>query len=175
MIFLSLELSCQIFSGLTSSQKTIGTHGILNPLQSLINRCLGLGIIGQVANPVTGAECYQGRPINDYTSETRKKFLAIHADHKKWIRTPFISFTQFPQELQDNAEWREQRRGCQMITVLNPNVRVKKGLPIFNMGAEMRYYGIPDPYGKLNITKITTSVYGKLQWRRLSDIGHGTI
>lgn len=83
------------------------------------------------------------------TSEARKKFLAIHADHKKWDPTPFISFTQSPRELQENAEWREQKRGCQTITALNPNVRVKNGLPILNMDAEMRYYGIADPYGKI--------------------------
>lgn len=37
-----------------------------------------------------------------------------------------------------------------MITVLNPNVQVKKGLPILNMSAVMGHYGIPDPYGNLN-------------------------
>jgi len=45
---------------------------------------------------------------------------------------------------------REPRRGCQMITVLNPKVREKKGLPILNMDIEMRYYEIPDPYGRSN-------------------------
>lgn len=84
------------------------------------------------------------------TPRARKEFLTIHADHQKWDDTPFISFTQSPQELQDTAELREPRRGYQTITVLNPNVRAKKGLPILNMDAEMRYYGIPDPYGKSN-------------------------
>lgn len=80
------------------------------------------------------------------THEARKKFLTIHADHGNWKNTPFISFTQSPQDLQDTAKMRVRRRGCQKVTVLNPNVRAKKGLPILNMDIEMRYYEIPDPY-----------------------------
>ncbi|KAF3484304.1 uncharacterized protein GIQ15_03628 [Arthroderma uncinatum] len=84
------------------------------------------------------------------TATTREKFLAIHADHKRWDPTPFISFTQSPDELQENAKRRAQKRGSQTITALNPNVRAKNGLPILNMDKEMRFYGVPDPYGKSN-------------------------
>lgn len=38
----------------------------------------------------------------------------------------------------------------QTITVLNLRIRVKNGLPILNMDAEMRYYEICDPYNKAN-------------------------
>ncbi|OJD14935.1 hypothetical protein ACJ73_09028 [Blastomyces percursus] len=44
------------------------------------------------------------------TAKARKIFLAIHADHKIWHPTPFISFTQSPDEPQENAERRVQKR-----------------------------------------------------------------
>lgn len=84
------------------------------------------------------------------TSNTRKSFLATHADHGIWDPTPFISFTQSWQELQDVINWRENKRGNQTITVVNPNVRIDKCLPVLNMADEMRYYGVPDPYGRAN-------------------------
>ncbi|KAL3468095.1 hypothetical protein BJX64DRAFT_246868 [Aspergillus heterothallicus] len=82
------------------------------------------------------------------TSRARKTFLATHADHGIWEPTPFISFTQSPRELKENVNWRKKKRGNQTITVVNPNVRIAKGLPVLNMVDEMRHYGVPDPYGR---------------------------
>lgn len=84
------------------------------------------------------------------TSRARKIFLATHADHGIWEPTPFISFTQSPQELKENVNWRKKKRGSQTITVVNSNVRIAKGLPVLNMADEMRHYGVPDPYGRAN-------------------------
>lgn len=85
------------------------------------------------------------------TSSARRTSLATHADHGNWEPTPFISFTQSPQELQTMAGFRERRRrGSQTITVVNANVRTREGFPILNMEAEMRYYGVLDPYNRSN-------------------------
>ncbi|KAH1438995.1 hypothetical protein KXV69_003285 [Aspergillus fumigatus] len=84
------------------------------------------------------------------SSELRKKFLATHADYKDWTPTPFISFTQLKQDLEENAVFRAAKRDSQRITVVNPNVRIENGFPILNMGIEMRHYGIPDPYNRSN-------------------------
>lgn len=32
------------------------------------------------------------------------------------------------------------------LTVVNPNVRLARGLPVIKMETEMRYYGVEDPY-----------------------------
>lgn len=116
------------------------------------------------------------------TAKARKNFLAIHADHKIWHATPFISFTQSSNELQENAERRIQRRGSQTITALNPNVRAKNNLPILNMDKEMRFYGVPDPYGKSNeyyknhhvcLWEVTEEeVVGHWAWEDLLEVDH---
>ena len=56
------------------------------------------------------------------TSDTRKKFLTIHTDHKRWEDTPFISFTSSPAAILEMAAWRAQRRGPQTLTVIDPNI-----------------------------------------------------
>ncbi|KAF4468897.1 hypothetical protein FALBO_4213 [Fusarium albosuccineum] len=83
------------------------------------------------------------------TVEARKSSLATHLVHREWKPTPFISFTSSWQKLQDLANFREQRphRGDQTITVIDPSVRLEAGWPILCVGDEMRYYGIPEPYG----------------------------
>ncbi|KAH2524982.1 hypothetical protein KXW97_003198, partial [Aspergillus fumigatus] len=62
------------------------------------------------------------------SSEIRKKFLATHADYKNWTPTPFISFTQSKQHLEENAVFRAAKRDSQIITVVNPNVRIENVL-----------------------------------------------
>lgn len=85
------------------------------------------------------------------TLKARKTFLFIHPNHRRWEPTPFISFTQSPQQLEDIANEREERRNrFQTITVINPNVRIQKGLPMLNMETEMGHYGVPDPYCQAN-------------------------
>lgn len=82
------------------------------------------------------------------TYENRKDFLTTHADHGKMTPTPFISFTTSAETVQDLADYRTVREGIQRLTVINPNVRTAKHLPIINMGNEMRYYRVSNPYGR---------------------------
>lgn len=84
------------------------------------------------------------------TLESRKTSLTIHINHKDWTPTPYISFTTSDTGVQDLASFRSRRRGKQTITVINPNVRWRLGLPILEVAAEMDHYGIQDPYGKSN-------------------------
>ncbi|KAL2861063.1 uncharacterized protein BJX67DRAFT_367381 [Aspergillus lucknowensis] len=85
------------------------------------------------------------------TLKARKTFLSIHPNYRIWEPTPFISFTQSPQQLQDIANEREERRNrFQTITVINSNVRMQKGLPMLNMEFEMGHYRVPNPYHQAN-------------------------
>ena len=43
-----------------------------------------------------------------------------------------------------------KRRGTQTLTVIDPDTRVRNGLPILDLADEMDHYNIPDPYGKSN-------------------------
>ncbi|KAL4861340.1 hypothetical protein BDV12DRAFT_191138 [Aspergillus spectabilis] len=116
------------------------------------------------------------------TLKARKTFLSIHPNHRRWEPTPFISFTQSPQQLQDIANEREKRRNrFQTITVINPNVRIQKGLPMLNMEIEMGHYGVPDPYRKANeyyknhhicLWEVTEEEFvGNWDWETLVDFG----
>lgn len=85
------------------------------------------------------------------TFESRKNSLTIHVNHKEWTPTPYISFTTSKAAVQLLAKDRtERRRRQQTLTVVNPNVRIKKGLPILDISAEMDHYGVQDPYGMSN-------------------------
>ena len=102
------------------------------------------------SQPTENGEMLSRRPRERLnTPSARKTFLETHANHRKWEPTPFISFTQSPQDLQAMAEFRERRRrGSQTITVVNANVRRRQGFPTLNMETEMRYYGVLDPYNR---------------------------
>ena len=41
-----------------------------------------------------------------------------------------------------------KRRGVQTLTVIDPAARLKNGLPILDVAAEMEHYCIPDPYNR---------------------------
>jgi hypothetical protein len=41
--------------------------------------------------------------------------------------------------IQKLANYRKGRRGTQTITVINPNTRIAKGLPVLDMMTEMDY------------------------------------
>lgn len=82
-----------------------------------------------------------------HTRKARRVALATHINHKDWRSTPFISFTSSPAEIESIVDWRIKRRGDQMLTVIDPAVRVAKGLPILDMGTEMAYYDADNPYG----------------------------
>lgn len=85
------------------------------------------------------------------TKDARRNSLAIHANHKNWTATPYISFKTSPMLIENYAGVRSTRhRGSQNLIVVNPAVRVRKGLPILDMGAEMRHYGVKNPYRKGN-------------------------
>ena len=54
--------------------------------------------------------------------------------------------------LETLANSRSQRgRDPQTLTVIDPEVRIRSGLPILDISSEMQYYGIEDPYGKSNL------------------------
>lgn len=86
------------------------------------------------------------------TAESRRYSLTTHINHGIWEPTPYISFTTSPAAVEDLAELRARRgnRGSQTLTVLDPNIRLKLGLPILDVAAEMDHYEILDPYGKSN-------------------------
>lgn len=86
------------------------------------------------------------------TIKSRMDSLTIHIDHKVWIPTPYISFTTSPSKIEDLANLRAQRtyRGPHTLTVVDPNTRIRNGLPVLHVADEMKHYGIADPYGKLN-------------------------
>ncbi|KAI3054685.1 hypothetical protein CBS147353_11408 [Aspergillus niger] len=116
------------------------------------------------------------------TFKARKEFLSIHPNYRRWEPTPFISFTQSPQQLQDIANDREERRNrFQTITVINPNVRIQKGLPMLSIEIEMAHYGVPDPYRRANeyyknhhicLWEVTEEDFvGNWDWDSLVDFG----
>jgi hypothetical protein len=87
------------------------------------------------------------RPLD--TEKSRKDSLASHLDHQDWTATPYISFTNSASAIEDLATSRMSRgRGDQNLTVLDPAVRLRSGLPIFDVAAEMEYYRISDPYNR---------------------------
>lgn len=86
------------------------------------------------------------------TFKSRKELLTIHINYKTWIPTPYVSFTTSPFQVEDLADLRAQRRyrGPHTLTVVNPNNRIRAGLPVLHVADEMKYYDIADPYGKSN-------------------------
>jgi hypothetical protein len=62
--------------------------------------------------------------------------------------TPYISFTSSPRAVEELAEQRRQKRGLQTFTVIDPNTRLRNGLPILDLGAEMEHYDVRNPYGR---------------------------
>jgi hypothetical protein len=83
------------------------------------------------------------------TQKSRKESLATHINHKIWEPTPYISFTTSPEAIQALADPRVNRRGPQTLTVVDPNTRIADRLPILDVRAEMDYYGVENPYGKV--------------------------
>lgn len=81
------------------------------------------------------------------TRESRMNILANHVNKKIGYPTPIISFTISAIEVQDFAHARlwEKGRGSPIVTVINPNTRLKKGLPTLRLLDEMTAYGVPPP------------------------------
>lgn len=80
------------------------------------------------------------------TYESRKSALSKHADWWIYKDTPFISFVSSASSLETFLT-RRFNDHAKKITVINPNVRIARGVPVINMEAEMKYYGVQDPYG----------------------------
>jgi hypothetical protein len=79
------------------------------------------------------------------THECRKNAPATHADWWIYKHTPFISFVSSKSSLKTFlgrrcGDWHKN------ITVINPNVRVARGIQVIKMESEMKYYGVNDPY-----------------------------
>lgn len=112
------------------------------------------------------------------TAEARKPTLARHLDHREWIPGPYISFTTSPEAIEALALMRA-KRGSQILTVIDPNTRVRKGLPVLDVAAEMDYYDIPDPYGRSKeyyinhfvcLWQVTEAeIIGNWDWDSLAD------
>ncbi|KAB5569981.1 hypothetical protein GE09DRAFT_692267 [Coniochaeta sp. 2T2.1] len=81
-------------------------------------------------------------------AEARQASLAKHLDHSDWTPGPYISFTTSPAMIETLVRMRVDKRGAQTLTVIDPNIRIRNGLPVLDLAAEMDYYNIPDPYGK---------------------------
>lgn len=82
--------------------------------------------------------------------ESRKTSLTTHLDHKCWSPTPYVSFTNSAAEVQVLADMRFEKRGTQTLTVIDPDTRLRNGLPILDIPAEMDHYNIPNPYRESN-------------------------
>lgn len=75
------------------------------------------------------------------TIESRKSSLTTHLNHKERTPTPYISFTTSAAAVQDVAMMREyKKRGSQTLVVVDPNTRLRDGLPILDVVAEMDHY-----------------------------------
>ncbi|KAI0449148.1 hypothetical protein F5B21DRAFT_495283 [Xylaria acuta] len=80
--------------------------------------------------------------------ESRRTSLSGHLNYSDWTPTPYISFTTCETRIESLAAKRiNRRRGAQMITVIDPDTRLRNGLPILDVEAEMDHYKIQDPYG----------------------------
>jgi hypothetical protein len=106
-----------------------------------------------VSQPTTADICLlAGEPRQRLDGrEIRREALANHAIQASRVPTPFISFTTSKTAAKNLAFLRSKtRRQDQWLTVVNPNFRLHRGLPILDMGAEMAYYGVENPYGTGN-------------------------
>lgn len=85
------------------------------------------------------------------TFDSRRKSLTIHINNRIWTPTPYVSFTTSPSKVEDLANWRVlPKRGPHTLTVVDPDVRIRNGLPVLHVSDEMEYYHIADPYRKSN-------------------------
>jgi hypothetical protein len=78
------------------------------------------------------------------TAEDRQKTLALHLDHRKRIAKPYISFFSTPERLRGLAKQKEERstRRVQQLTLIDPQARIRNGLPILDYEEEARHYNI---------------------------------
>lgn len=82
------------------------------------------------------------------TRQSQERSLATHADYTNWTHTPYISFTTSKTRIEQLVGMKQDIRGTQFLTVINPNVRIKKLLPIIFMEYKMKNYDVADPYNR---------------------------
>lgn len=82
--------------------------------------------------------------------DVRAETLSKHANHRTREDTPYISFTNSPQNLQDLANCRanNKSRGDQWIVVVDPRSRFELRLPKMRYSEEMTHCSIERPYGR---------------------------
>jgi hypothetical protein len=113
------------------------------------------------------------------TRDQRINSLKTHAKNGEWQATPYISFTSSPSAAVElvNRRITDDRRGDQNLVVIDPRYRLQRGLPILDMGEEMKRYGVGNPYQHdyysdhyLCIWEITPGeVVGTWRWDELCD------
>ncbi|KAM0439613.1 hypothetical protein ACHAPT_000705 [Fusarium lateritium] len=107
---------------------------------------------GSQPHPETGHMFARDSEQRLHTAELRRDTLELHLNHRNWaVPTPYISFQVSEQSLQELANLRRTRlgRARQIITVIDPEVRLSAGWPVVCVGQEMRYYGLDrDCYDK---------------------------
>jgi hypothetical protein len=114
-----------------------------------------------------------------HTRAVRVETLTWHANYQNWEHdTPFVSFASSQSRLTDfmnSRNWKVEST----LTVVNPNVRIARRLPMINMGAEMRHYNVLDPYDRdyayyddeyLHLWEVTPEeIVGHWDWDELSQ------
>lgn len=109
--------------------------------------------------------------------ESRRTSFSCHLVHNEWKPTPYISFTTRKTTIESLVDMRRAKRGDQTLTVIDPNTRLRNGLPILDAEVEMDYYDISDPYGKnceydrdhyLCLWQVTAAeIVGHWEWSKL--------
>ena len=89
------------------------------------------------------------------TKRSRAIALRIHSNYRYRKPTPFLSFTDRPSRIEYLANMRFERsneygytRGSQILTIINPKIRLEKGLPLLNTKEELQRYNVGDFYNK---------------------------
>lgn len=82
------------------------------------------------------------------SQESRKEYLATHADNQIWEPTPFISFSASASGLLRFLSRRKGASSPKTLTAMNPNVRIAYGLSMVEMESELKYHEVRDPYGR---------------------------
>ncbi|GAW18085.1 hypothetical protein ANO14919_075560 [Xylariales sp. No.14919] len=130
------------------------------------------------SNPEDGCMMARSPEKRLCDEESRRTSLQTHSDYRKWNPTPYISFEDSQSRVESLVQ-RRLARGAQMITAIDPNTRLRNGLPFLRAITEMKYYNIPDPYGKnyeyyqheyLCLWQVTAAEFvGEWQWTDLMD------
>ncbi len=95
--------------------------------------------------PGTNQDCFEATSESTLmTREERQTALKQHSDWRNRVPTPFVSASKSPEYVFMKAANSSvnNKRGDVYITVINPMVRVREGLPMFKAIDELRYYGV---------------------------------